>query len=43
VYQREFESKAEAVRAERYLKRMKSRTFLEKLVSGEYALPDFQD
>ena len=43
VYEREFGSKREAIRAERYVKVMKSRAFIEKLVSGEYQLPDFKD
>jgi putative endonuclease len=42
LFHKEYPSKGCALRAERYLKKMKSRKFLEKLVSGEYVLPDFE-
>jgi len=38
VYTRRFDSKREALQAERFIKRMKSRAFIEKLVSREYDL-----
>ena len=38
VFSCEFDSKTEALQAERFIKRMKSRSFVEKLISGEYDL-----
>ena len=41
IYSQRFDTVAEALRAERYVKRMKTRKFIEKLISGEYKLPEF--
>lgn len=41
VYACEYSSRSAAMAAERYIKRMKSRRWIEKLVSGEYRLPEF--
>jgi putative endonuclease len=41
VFQAEFTSRSQALAAERYIKRMKSRVWIDKLVSGEYGLPKF--
>ena len=38
AFSQEFATNREALRAEKYLKRMKSRAFLEKLIRGEYKL-----
>ena len=35
--------KTSAIRAERYVKSMKSREFLKKLIAGEYSLSEFDD
>jgi len=43
VFRREFGTAAEALRAERYIKRMKSRAFVEKLISADYQLPDLKN
>jgi hypothetical protein len=43
VFHKEYPDAGSAVRAERYLKRMKSAKFLEKLISGEYVLPGFTE
>jgi putative endonuclease len=43
VFQKRYSSKRSALRAERYVKNMKSRDFLAKLISGEYVLPDFKE
>jgi len=43
VFQKKYASKRSALRAERYMKKMKSREFLRKLISGEYVLPDFEE
>jgi len=38
VFSKEFSSATEAFRAEKFVKRMKSRAYIEKLVSGERTL-----
>ncbi|HKM89393.1 MAG TPA: GIY-YIG nuclease family protein [Candidatus Acidoferrales bacterium] len=38
VFSKEFGSAAESLRAERFVKRMKSRAYIEKLVAGERSL-----
>jgi putative endonuclease len=40
-YLKEFSEKRSAIRAERYVKSMKSREFLKKLITGEYSLSEF--
>ena len=40
-YRKQFSSEKSAILAERYVKSMKSREFLKKLISGEYSLPEF--
>lgn len=40
VFQAQFQSRAQAIAAERYIKRMKSRRWIEKLIEGRYSLPD---
>jgi putative endonuclease len=42
-YRKKFSSKRSAILTERYVKRMKSREYLKKLISGEYSLPEFDD
>ncbi len=39
VFSQEFSDASAARRAERFVKRMKSRTFIEKLIAGERILP----
>jgi putative endonuclease len=41
AYRKEFTEKRAALHAELYVKKMKSRKFLEKLISGEYSLSGF--
>ena len=43
VFSRGYGSTREALRAERFVKRMKSRAFIDKLIRGEYQLPEFRD
>lgn len=43
VFQKEYAETRSAIRAERYVKKMKSAKFLEKLISGEYVLPAFSE
>jgi len=42
VYQRRFSTIRNARRAERFVKGMKSRDFIDKLISGEYNLDQFE-
>jgi putative endonuclease len=41
VFHKKYVSAHSALLAERYVKKMKSAKFIEKLLSGEYALPSF--
>ncbi len=41
VFEAEFASRAQAMAAEKYVKRMKSKHWVAKLITGEYALPSF--
>lgn len=41
VFRASYSSRAKALAAERFIKGMKSRKWIEKLVGGEYRLPDF--
>jgi putative endonuclease len=43
VFSREFSSPTEALRAGRYIKRMKSKTFIKRLVGGERELDAFAE
>ena len=42
AFQAEYANRPSALRAERFVKRMKSAKFLEKLISGQYRLPRFE-
>jgi putative endonuclease len=41
VFSAPFESRSEAMAAERFIKKTKSRFWIEKLIEGGYRLPDF--
>jgi len=41
VFYAGYPSRVQALAAERYIKRMKSRTWIAKLIAGEYRLPEF--
>jgi len=41
VFSKEFSTAAEALRAEKGIKRMKSRDYIEKVVNGERSLENF--
>jgi putative endonuclease len=43
LYSKEYPDKRSALRAEQFVKKMKSRAFIEKLVSASYTLPSFDD
>jgi len=41
VFLARYASRSQAVAAERYVKRMKSKNWIEKLIDGTYRLPEF--
>jgi putative endonuclease len=43
VFSKEFSSVSAAIRAEKFIKRMKSRAFVEKLIRGERNLAAFEE